>query len=356
MIGLAFSHLAGSENIGYIIPNEEIELFLKERRRRPLPWQAGVLRRTADLENPALRAFLKLEDRARDGGARSDTATRPTPLKQWDVITRIGGHADRRPGDDPGRDNLSSGSDTDPEDRAGRHGTLDHRARRQAPADPHAGPRHRPLLVDSCAGAYPPYFSLRAVGVRRAAPIESLQLLRTKSGSGPAALGSPLVARWGEPPDAGHEELVIVPSPLFPHALSKGYGNPSGATVKSVNGTPVRAWRSWWRCCATCKDEFVTIDFDNMTGEALVFPREQTGRRDRGDPHRQRRAGAGLGGNDEDLAGQVERASDRRLQLLVQAALQPRPLRGDDGEARRVARLQIRGEAMGAQDSFERSA
>ena len=30
MIGLVFSHLVGSENIGYIIPNEEIELFLKD--------------------------------------------------------------------------------------------------------------------------------------------------------------------------------------------------------------------------------------------------------------------------------------------------------------------------------------
>ena len=30
MIGLAFSHMVNAENIGYIIPNEEIELFLKD--------------------------------------------------------------------------------------------------------------------------------------------------------------------------------------------------------------------------------------------------------------------------------------------------------------------------------------
>src|SRR5437762_8054380 len=30
MVGLAFSHLSNSENIGYIIPCEEIELFLKD--------------------------------------------------------------------------------------------------------------------------------------------------------------------------------------------------------------------------------------------------------------------------------------------------------------------------------------
>ena len=32
MIGLAFSHLASSENIGYIIPCEEIDLFLQRHR------------------------------------------------------------------------------------------------------------------------------------------------------------------------------------------------------------------------------------------------------------------------------------------------------------------------------------
>ena len=37
MIGLAFSRLTGNaENIGYIIPCEEIDLFLKGHRRRPL--------------------------------------------------------------------------------------------------------------------------------------------------------------------------------------------------------------------------------------------------------------------------------------------------------------------------------
>ena len=45
MIGLAFSHLGGAENIGYIIPCEEIdELFLKDIARGPLRWEAGLFR------------------------------------------------------------------------------------------------------------------------------------------------------------------------------------------------------------------------------------------------------------------------------------------------------------------------
>ena len=32
MIGLAFSHLGGAENIGYVIPSEEIDLFSARHR------------------------------------------------------------------------------------------------------------------------------------------------------------------------------------------------------------------------------------------------------------------------------------------------------------------------------------
>ena len=44
MIGLAFSHLGGAENIGYIIPCEEIELFLKDIASGHYHGQAGPLR------------------------------------------------------------------------------------------------------------------------------------------------------------------------------------------------------------------------------------------------------------------------------------------------------------------------
>jgi hypothetical protein len=103
--------------------------------------------------------------------------------------------------------------------------------------------------------------------------MESMQLLRTRAAS---AIGSPLVARIGEPPDPEHQELVIVTSPLFPHALSKGYSNPAGEIVRGVNGTPVKSLAQLVALLRDLKDDFVTIDFDNLVGEALVFPRAQT--------------------------------------------------------------------------------
>lgn len=132
-------------------------------------------------------------------------------------------------------------------------------------------PDHRPLLIDFLAGAYPSYFIYGPLVLSRAS-LESLQLLRSRAG----ALGNPLIARLGDPPDAGHDDLVLIPSPLFPHALSKGYSNPAGQIVKAVNGTPVKSLAQLVALLRDLKDEFITIDFDNQLGEALVFPRAQT--------------------------------------------------------------------------------
>jgi S1-C subfamily serine protease len=61
VIGLAFSHLSNAENIGYIIPCEEIELFLKDIADGHYDGKPSMYDDCQTLENPALRAFLKLD-------------------------------------------------------------------------------------------------------------------------------------------------------------------------------------------------------------------------------------------------------------------------------------------------------
>src|SRR6185437_14358940 len=60
MIGLAFSTLGRAQNIGYIIPNEEIDLFLKDVADGSYDGKPALFDDLQTLENPALRAFLKL--------------------------------------------------------------------------------------------------------------------------------------------------------------------------------------------------------------------------------------------------------------------------------------------------------
>src|ERR1700733_3413401 len=92
MVGLAFSKLGGdTQNIGYIIPNEEVELFLKDIADGHYDGKPAMYDELQTLENPALREYLKL-DKSVEGMVvhRPDKTDASYPLKEWDVLTRIG--------------------------------------------------------------------------------------------------------------------------------------------------------------------------------------------------------------------------------------------------------------------------
>src|SRR5271168_1687321 len=91
MIGLAFSHLEGAQSIGYIIPCEEIELFLQDIADGVYDGKPAMFDEMQTLENPALRAFLKLDKSVHGMVVRQPFSSDPAyPLKAWDVITQIG--------------------------------------------------------------------------------------------------------------------------------------------------------------------------------------------------------------------------------------------------------------------------
>ena len=63
MIGLVFSKLVGkdTQSIGYIIPNEEVDLFLKDIADGRYDGKPAMYDELQTLENPALRDYLKLD-------------------------------------------------------------------------------------------------------------------------------------------------------------------------------------------------------------------------------------------------------------------------------------------------------
>jgi hypothetical protein len=128
------------------------------------------------------------------------------------------------------------------------------------------------MLIPSLRGEYPSYFIYGPMVFSKA----TLQFDAFIGSRGESALGfmhSPLITRIGDPPDAEREELVIVSSPLFPNKLSKGYSNPSGNVVYSVNGARIRSLTHLVSVLRDLKDEFVSFEFDGEGGEGIVFPR-----------------------------------------------------------------------------------
>jgi S1-C subfamily serine protease len=280
MIGLAFSHLKESENIGYIIPCEEIELFLKDIADGHYDGKPAAFDRLQTLENPTLRSYLKL-DKTAEGMivTEPDSADLSYPLKTWDLITHIGD----TPIDDQGMVKFGPNLRVDfhyliqkiaKNDKVTltiiRHGK---EMRVELPVS-----AKRPSVVPILGGEYPPYFICGPLvfSVPTSEMVQSFLL--SKSGVWTEALvgyASPLIRRYGDKPAFEGEELVVVSSPFFPHKLTKGYSSPFAHVVSKINGVSIRNLKHLVEVLRDSKDEFITIEFGGLLNETQVFPRAE---------------------------------------------------------------------------------
>jgi S1-C subfamily serine protease len=278
MIGLAFSKLVGgdTQNIGYIIPNEEVDLFLKDIADGHYDGKPAMYDDLQTLENPVLRDYLKL-DKSVEGMIvhRPYKTDASYPLKEWDVITRIGD----TPIDNQGMIKLDKDLRVSFQyliQKLAKNGELPLTLVRAGKSIKVALPvsTERPALVNDLRGNYPSYFIYGPL-VFSTATWQFISGLENNAGMA-RALGfvkSPLVTKVLDPPDAELEELVVVSSPFFPHKLANGYSNPAGSVVYSVNGTRIKSLKHLVAVLRDLKDPFVTFEFDQKGGEALVFSR-----------------------------------------------------------------------------------
>jgi S1-C subfamily serine protease len=279
MIGLAFSSLNNAQNIGYIIPNEEIELFLQDIADGHYHGKPALFDDLQTLESPALRSYLKLE-----GSVHGIVVRKPyeglagNPLKEWDVITQIGD----TPIDDQGM--IHFGGDLRVffrymVQKIAHSGTVPLtivRAGKSMQVSVHTAVE-RPALIPELRGEYPSYFIYGPVVFSTA----NATYLAALSQNSPQTLGllgligSPLMTQRGAMPSPAREELVIIPSPFFPHKLSKGYAGATTCVIESVNGTAVRSLKHMVQLLRELKDDYVIFRCEQRGGETLVFPRKE---------------------------------------------------------------------------------
>lgn len=281
MIGLAFSHLSAAQNIGYIIPSEEIDLFLDDIADGHYDGKPAMFDVFQTLENPALRAFLKL-DKSVDGILVHKPYSEDAgyPLKEWDLITKIGDV----PIDDQGMVKLGPNlrvNFTYFVQKVAKNGKVPLtivRHGKEMGVDLPVSAEY-PMLLRDLGDSYPPYFIFGpmafTVGTRQM--VDSLTGYRASARLSEwlNVIGSPLLRAVGKKTSFDGEELVVVPSPFFPHKLSKGYSDPAVEVVKTVNGVHVANLAHLVQLLRDSKDEFITIEFDNRFGETVVFPRKQ---------------------------------------------------------------------------------
>jgi S1-C subfamily serine protease len=280
MIGLAFSTYGGADNIGYIIPCEEIELFLEDIADGHYGGKPAMFDELQTLETPALRPFLKL-DKSVEGIIVHQPFSRDAtyPLKEWDVISRIG---DVRV-DNQGM--IKAGSNLRVRfaymvQKIAKNGKVPLtvvRAGKEVQVELPVMPE-RPMVVPSLEGSYPSYFVYGPLVFSGASAEFVGGLMRGGRGSWMNTLissGSPLVTRMSDKPAFKGEALVVVSSPFFPHRLAKGYSNPATQVVKTINGTVIKNLEHLVQTLRDSKEEFITIEFDLRGGETVVFPRAE---------------------------------------------------------------------------------
>jgi S1-C subfamily serine protease len=281
MIGLAFSHLGSADNIGYIIPNEEIELFLQDIADGHYDGKPAMFDELQTLENPALRSFLKL-DKAVEGIVmhKPDSTNSAYPLKEWDVITQIGG----TPVDDQGMIKLGANLRVRFQylvQKIAKDGKVlltVVRAGKEVKVELPVSPKH-PMVMPDLEGAYPSYFVYGPLVFSGATEqfvsgfARGNRAARWMGWLG--AMGNPLLQRMGDKPAFEGEEIVVVPSPFFPHKLAEGYSDPFCQVVKTVNGIPIRNLGHLVEVLRDARSQFITFEFDNRRGETIVFPRAE---------------------------------------------------------------------------------
>ncbi|MBI5693026.1 MAG: trypsin-like peptidase domain-containing protein [Verrucomicrobia bacterium] len=274
MIGVAFSRLGGGDNIGYIIPIEEVELFLQDAADGKYDGKPAMFDSLQTFENPALRPFLKV-GREVEGMivTETDVTDASYPLQAWDILTRIG---------DTPIDNEGMVRVGDIRVRfqyliqkVARNGKVPLtlvRAGKEQQVELPVSPR-RPMVIPDLDGAYPSYFVYGPL-VFSAASQTFLAGLNNAA-AGLSAAKSPLSIRRADRPAFDGEQLVVISSPFFPHKLSKGYSQAQSRVVETINGVKVKNLAHLVALLRDAKDEFVVIDFGGRRFETLVFPRKE---------------------------------------------------------------------------------
>ncbi len=278
MVGLIFSKLTQADNIGYIIPAEEIDIFLKDVADGHYDGKPAMHDGLQTLENDALRAYLGLDRKTQGMVVHTLDVSEPNdPLKPFDLITKIGDHDIDNVGMVKINDDLRLNFNylVQKVTKDGKTPLTIIRKGKTEKIDLPVKPT-QPWLIESLKGRYPSYFIYGPLVFSVVTTEFTSAFDRTgRFYSALAMMGSPLATRRGDMRKFPGEELVVVSSSMFPHKMGKGYDNPFTKIVKEINGVPVKNLKHMVELLRDSKEKFTTILFDDKMSETIVFNHQE---------------------------------------------------------------------------------
>jgi PDZ domain len=275
IVGLVFSKINEAENIGYLIPTEEIREFLKHADAGKYEGNMLLLDDYQTAENDALRKFLQMPS-----DVTGIVITKPYsdeddyPLKQWDVVTHVSSH----PVDNQGYVDVRDGLRMRflyYVARLAKDGKIDltiRRAGEKKEVSVPVGPR-RETVLPTIQDDYPDYFIYGPL-VFEVASQEYVRALGSGGMGALLALQSPLLGRLYDKPKEKGEQIVVVATRMFPHPSIKGYDNRPLGVVGKLNGKPLKNLRALAEMLRDSKDEYLSFEMSDRS-ESLVFKRSE---------------------------------------------------------------------------------
>jgi S1-C subfamily serine protease len=280
MIGVVCSRLDEAEGIGYVIPNLEIDGFLKRLKGGRYEPKAMETAGTdfQRLENPALRGKLKLDAGTRGVLIRPPEGTgKDYPLREFDVLTRIGRYAINNDGMVRVEEDRHVPFLTLVPQLA--HGrsvpvTVLRDGKEMEVELPVTTEDNR--LIRDYEGEKPSWF---IHGPLVFSPVKE-QAVSLYFRMNPGLYGSktPLITRRNDRVRFPGEELVVITRPMFEHKIGKHYDDPVGQVVQEVNGVRIKNLVHLVETIRDSKEKWLQFRFAEERSEVLVFDREEMNR------------------------------------------------------------------------------
>jgi hypothetical protein len=271
VIGVISGH---AENIGFIIPIQEIDDFLADVADGRYDGKPHVYDQFQILENEALRGKLGLAENIRGLMVREPYKRESSyALKEFDILTRIGTCDIDNEGTIQAQDNLRL-SFISQVPKLARGGSVPVSVVRDGKPMELALPVSRDpgRLVRGNEGRYSSYL---VCGPLVFSPVVS-DAISMYFRDNPILVGrnSPMTTRLADQAQFPGEELVVVTAPLLRTRMSKGYTDPFGQVLNDVNGVKVKNLIHLVELIRSSKDEYLTFRFAEQYSETLVFRRK----------------------------------------------------------------------------------
>ena len=277
LVGLVFSLIQNAQNIGYLIPVEEIQLFLADVADGVYDGKPQVFDLIQTVENEALRRRLGLPKSVNGVMVAQPYRNDPDyPLHEWDVVTKIGDIPIDSDGKVAIRYDLRLSSSYLVQ-KFTKNGFLPLTVYRDGRLLEIKLPvrTERELVIPYLMDKSPRFFIFGPFVFSQT----TQDYLERLGNQRPPSMGrrpSPLVTRRFDKPTFDNEELIIVASPLFPHRITQGYDDPNRAVLSEVNGVQIKNLRHLVEILRDNRDEQISFKFASsgvLTHETMVFNR-----------------------------------------------------------------------------------